>query len=50
MRRVKGGACPKCGGRSFVGKRTAKGLVAGGLLFAPRRVKCVSCGTTLKTG
>ena len=37
-------------GRSFVGKRTAKGLVAGGLLFAPQRLKCVNCGTTLKSG
>jgi len=50
MKKVKAGACPKCGGTSFVGKRTVKGLVAGGLLFAPQRLKCASCGSTLKSG
>lgn len=42
--------CPKCGGQQFVGKRTIKGLVGGGIIFAPRRLKCVSCGKTLKSG
>ena len=50
MRTAVGGRCPVCGGTSFVGKRTAKGMVAGGLIFAPQRLKCVKCGTTLKSG
>lgn len=50
MKKAKNGVCPKFGGTSFIGKRTAKGLVAGGILFAPRRAKCVTCGATLKTG
>lgn len=50
MKRATGGVCPKCGGTSFVGKRTATGLIAGGLAFAPQRLKCVSCGATLKSG
>jgi DNA-directed RNA polymerase subunit RPC12/RpoP len=50
VKKVKDGACPRCGSRQFVGKRTAKGLVAGGILFAPQRLKCASCGLTLKSG
>lgn len=42
--------CPKCGSQQFVGKKTIKGRVAGGFVFAPQRLKCVQCGETLKTG
>lgn len=44
--------CPKkgCGSTQFVGKKTIKGRVAGGFIFAPQRLKCVKCGETLKTG
>lgn len=43
------GTCPVCGGGSFVAKRTKKGVVAAGLL-APKRVRCVRCGESLRTG
>lgn len=43
------GTCPICGGSSFVAKRTKKGVVAAGL-FAPKRVRCVTCGESLKMG
>jgi transposase-like protein len=42
--------CPKCGSTQFVGKKTVKGKLAGGFIFAPQRLKCVACGTTLKSG
>lgn len=42
--------CPKCGSKQFVGKKTIKGRIAGGFVFAPQRLKCVQCGETLKTG
>jgi transposase-like protein len=41
--------CPRCSGSQFVGKKTIKGKVIGGFVFAPQRLKCVSCGKTLKT-
>lgn len=45
-----GMSCPKCGSTQFVGKKTVKGRVAGGFIFAPQRLKCVACGATLKAG
>ena len=42
-------ACPKCKGGQFVMKRTAKGKMMLGLL-APKRLKCMLCGTPLKMG
>jgi uncharacterized Zn finger protein (UPF0148 family) len=41
--------CPTCGATTFTSGRTAKGLIAGGIVFAPRRLKCAGCGTHLKT-
>ena len=43
------GRCPKCGANGFVSKRSLKGKVGLGLL-APKRAKCMGCGTLLKTG
>ena len=47
--------CPKCGARNqFVAKRTGKAkLMAGvtlgvGALAAPKRLRCMGCGTNLK--
>lgn len=41
--------CPKCGAKNFVGKRTIKGAIVGGFVFAPKRAKCLGCGKTLKS-
>ena len=40
--------CPKCGSTQFVSRKTLKGLLAGGIIFAPVRLKCVGCSKTLK--
>ncbi|MGZ6854340.1 MAG: hypothetical protein ACXVGC_09825 [Mycobacteriaceae bacterium] len=54
MKKVKksadGAFCPKCQGQQFIGKKTLKGRLAGGLLFAPQRLMCVTCGEVLKPG
>lgn len=42
--------CPKCGAKSFTQKRSAKGKIMGGVLLAPKRLKCNGCGTMLKRG
>lgn len=40
--------CPKCGAKSFAQKRTVKGKLMAGPM-APKRIKCLGCGTMLKT-
>lgn len=42
--------CPKCGSKNLDRGSTLKGKVGGGLLFAPKRVKCVNCGYVSKPG
>lgn len=43
--------CPKCGSSSFKAKRSGKGKVLGGFVFAPKsRVKCEACGEQFKRG
>lgn len=39
--------CRNCGATGFVQKRSLKGKVALGLL-APKRMKCLGCGTLAK--
>jgi hypothetical protein len=39
--------CPKCGASAFAQKRSVKGKIALGLL-APKRTKCLGCGSMLK--
>lgn len=41
--------CPKCRAKSFTSKRSVKGKMMGAFL-APKRLKCLGCGTMLKTG
>lgn len=44
-------ACPRCGSTSFKARRSLKGKVLGGFLFAPKsRVKCEACGKQFKRG
>lgn len=42
--------CPKCGAKSFRQKRSVKGKIMGGVVLAPKRLKCDGCGTMLKRG
>lgn len=41
--------CPKCNAKAFAQKRTMKGKMAMGFM-APKKLKCLGCGTMLKTG
>jgi hypothetical protein len=50
VRTVGGLACPRCGGTNFTAKRSADGVLLGGV-FAPKsQVKCVTCGKIFKRG
>jgi hypothetical protein len=40
--------CPQCGSAQLVSRKTLKGMVADGIIFAPVRLKCVGCSKTLK--
>jgi transposase-like protein len=43
-------SCPKCKATSFSQKRSVKGKIMGGVVLAPKRLKCNGCGTMLKRG
>jgi len=47
--------CPKCGAKAFRSKRSVKAKIASAPLLiaaplAPKRLKCLACGTLLKAG
>ena len=42
--------CPVDGGTQFVSRRTWRGIIFGGFLLAPKRLRCLTCSATLKSG
>lgn len=45
-----GGRCPKCAGQQFTAKRSGGGILAVGVLAPKSRVRCVTCGFSMRRG